>query len=404
MMNIEEALEYIRELDKKGIVMGLKNMRKLMSVLGNPQNEVPHIIHIAGTNGKGSVGAFIEAALLSAGFSAGRYSSPAVFSRYEVFRKNGANITEQEYCILAQTIKSASEKAGVELTAFEAETAMAFLFVKDCQYCIMEAGLGGRLDATNIIDSPKIAVITTISLDHMNILGNTIEDITAEKCGIIHQNTKVISAVQCPEAESIIKKYNAVFVQEPLNIHFMNEYQTFDYKNMKDIRIGLLGRFQPLNAAVAIETLKILGIREKYIRTGLARTVWHGRFDIISREPLIIADGAHNTDAFLNLKMSLDEYFPGQKFTFITGVLKDKEYTEAAKIFAPCAKMVFTITPDNPRALDADEYAEEFVKNGADAQSSTIRDTIKNIDKNGITIAFGSLSFMRDLFEEVKNG
>lgn len=402
---MSEVNTFLKNASAKGISMGLDTMRSLTTALGNPQNKPKNIIHIAGTNGKGSVGAFIESVLISAGYSVGRYSSPAVFSRFEIFKKNGICITESEYLEYMDKIQSVAE---ITPTIFEAETALAFLWFKDCDYCIIEVGLGGRLDATNVIDSNKIAVLTSISLDHMNILGSSLEDITAEKCGIFNTRTQVISTDQVQSVKDVIiskaKSLPLKFSDKPQNICFDGEYQSFDYKDLQNIKISLLGSFQPANAALAIEVLKSLNISEKYIREGLKSTVWHGRFDVISRSPMIIADGAHNRNAFSELAKSLKTYFPNRKFTFVTGVLADKEYTEAARILSPLAERVFTITPDNARALNNKDYAAEFKKYGIDAVPTTLSEIHSIADKDKITVAFGSLSFMKTLFNEVNNG
>ena len=396
---------FLNNATSKGISMGLDTMRSLTTALGNPQNKPKHIIHIAGTNGKGSVGAFIEYALISAGYSVGRYSSPAVFSRFEVFKKNGICITESEYLEYMDKIQSVAEATP---TIFEAETALAFLWFEDCDYCIIEAGLGGRLDATNVIDAKKTAVLTSISLDHMNILGNSLEEIAAEKCGIFNPNTQVISTEQVQSVKDVIiskaKSLRLKFSDKPQNIHFDSEYQAFDYKDLQNIKISLLGSFQPTNAALAIEVLQALDVSEEHIRKGLENTIWHGRFDIISRSPMIIADGAHNRKAFSELAKSLKAYFPNTKFTFVTGVLADKEYTEAARILSPLAERVFTITPDNARALNNEDYAAEFKKHGIDAIPTTLSEIYNIADKGKITVVFGSLSFMKTLFNEVNNG
>lgn len=402
-ITIEQALEFLESSKQKGMVLGLSSMRELTEKLGNPQNKLKNIIHIAGTNGKGSVGAFIEAVLAEAGYTVGRYSSPAVFSYFEIFRKNCKNITEAEYCACMGQIMAVNPSA----TAFELETALAFLFMQDCDYCIIETGLGGREDATNVIDIKKLAVLTPISLDHMHILGNSIAEITAEKCGIFNSLTSVISSKQVSEAEAVIRTHAQelplTFAQEASNIRAAENYQLFDCGKYKDIKISLLGAFQPENAAAALTALQALGISEKHIRAGLEKTVWHGRFDMISKNPVIIADGAHNRSAFLQLRKTLAEYYPNRKFNFITGALRDKEYTAAAENFSPIADKVYTITPDNPRALTADEYAEEFKKHGINAVPVEISDIPGVIDKNGINVIFGSLSFMDKVFEIIKN-
>ena len=403
-ITIKQAFEFLESSKQKGMVLGLSSMCELTEKLGNPQNKLKNIIHIAGTNGKGSVGAFIEAVLAEAGYTVGRYSSPAVLSYFEIFRKNCKNITEAEYCTCMEQIMAV--KTDAQPTAFEIETALAFLYMADCDYCIIETGLGGREDATNVINIKKLAVLTPISLDHMHILGNSIAEITAEKCGIFNSLTSVISSKQVSEAEAVIRanaqELPLTFAQETSNVRAAENYQLFDCGEYKDIKISLLGAFQPENAATALTALQALGISEKHIRAGFKKTVWHGRFDMISKNPVIIADGAHNRSAFIQLKKTLVEYYPDRKFNFITGVLKDKEYTAAAEIFSPIADKVYTITPDNPRALTADDYAEEFKKHGINAVPTEISDISKVTDKNGINVIFGSLSFMDKVFEAVK--
>ncbi len=402
MITTKQAFEYLEKSKQRGMVLGLSAMRELMEKLGNPQNKLKNIIHIAGTNGKGSVGAFIEAVLTEAGYTVGRYSSPAVFSYFEIFRKNNKNITESEFCTCMEKIMST--KTELAPTSFEIETALAFLYMSDCDYCIIETGLGGREDATNVIDIEKLAVITPISLDHMHILGDTVAKITAEKCGIFNPLTTVISAKQMPEAEEVIRQYELplTFANDTDNIRHYENYQTFDCGEYKDVKISLLGAFQPDNASTALTALKALGISEAQIRKGFEKAVWHGRFDLISKNPVIVADGAHNKSAFLQLRKTLNEYYPDCKFNFITGVLKDKDYHSATEIFAPISDKVYTITPDNPRALNNSEYAEEFRKHSVNAVPIDIEDIPRIINKDGINVIFGSLSFMERVFEVLK--
>ncbi len=399
---MSDIKEFIQQTKNKGMVLGLDTMRTLAERLGNPQNKPKHIIHIAGTNGKGSVGAFIESALICSGHTVGRYTSPAVFSHLEVFRKNGKSICEDEYNRLMETVMDTK----IVPTEFEAETALAFLFVSDCDYAVIETGLGGLEDATNIITAPKTAVITSISLDHMHFLGDTIEEIAEQKCGIFNESTMVIAAAQTEAARRIIaqkaRRLQLSSAKKTENIRIFDSYQLFDYGAMKDITIRLMGDFQTDNAAAAIETLLTLGINEKDIRYGLEAAQWHGRFEIISKEPIVIIDGAHNRSAFGELKKSLIKYYPDSKFNFITGVLKDKEYNVAAALFAPVAQSVYTITPPNPRALDKAEYAEEFKRHGVNAVPIET-DNLKSVLRSDcINVIFGSLSFMaqiKDIFQ-----
>lgn len=399
---MSDIKEFVRETKNKGMVLGLDTMRTLAERLGNPQNKPKHIIHIAGTNGKGSVGAFIESALICSGYTVGRYTSPAVFSPLEVFRKNGKSITENEYGALMKKVMD----TGIVPTEFEAQTALAFLFVCDCDYAVIETGLGGLEDATNIITAPKTAVITSISLDHMRFLGSTIEEITAQKCGIFNKDTTVITAAQTEAAERIIKEKSRRLqlssAKKTENIRHFDNCQLFDYGAMKDVKIRLMGEFQTDNAAAAIETLLSLGIGEDNIRYGLEAARWHGRFEIISENPIVIIDGAHNRSAFAELKKSLIKYYPEAKFNFVTGVLSDKEYNVAAELFAPMAQSVYTITPPNPRALDKSEYAEEFKRHSVNAVPIETNKLKTVLRSDCVNVIFGSLSFMaqiKDIFQ-----
>ena len=240
----------------------------------------------------------------------------------------------------------------------------------------------------------------------MKILGSTIEEIAAEKCGIFNDKTTVVVSAQTPEAERVIREKAAglsvIFAETPENTSFSNSKTWFDLGPMKSIEISLLGTFQPFNAAAAVSVLKSLGIAEKNIRSGLKNAVWRGRFDTVSREPLIIADGAHNRQAFYELRKSLESYFPGKKFIFVAGVLADKDYTAAAEILSPLAEKVYTVTPDNPRALSAQKLAAEFIKFGADAEPIDISRVGSIIQNDKITAAFGSLSFLNKFYEAVK--
>lgn len=404
-MNERETLEYLRALRQRGMSEGTAGMERLAARLGNPQNLPRRIIHIAGTNGKGSAGAFIEAALASAGYSVGRYSSPAVFSRCETIRKNLKNISPAEFAETMTVVKNAAEEEGLVPSEFEAETAAAFLYVKDCDFAVIEAGLGGRGDSTNIITAPKTAVIMPVSLDHTAVLGSTVERIAAEKCGIFNSRTTVVVARQERGAEKTIEKYadglELIRAEEPRSIRLLKGKTLFDLGEMKDVEIRLAGAFQPFNAAAAAAALKSLGIPEKHIRDGLKNAVWHGRFEFL--EPNVIADGAHNEQAFYELRKSLELYFPGNKFTFIAGIFRDKDYAAAARILSPVAEKVFTVTPKNPRALEAAALAAEFKKYGADAEPADISDAGKIISEGGVTVSFGSLSFLSELRDVIKN-
>ena len=286
-MNYKEAREYIKKASQYGIVPGLDNISNLCDKLGNPQNEL-EVIHIAGTNGKGSVGAFAEQILIESGKKVGRYVSPAVFDYLEQFRINAENMSEDRYAYYISRISEVADKMTPHPTPFEMETAVAFLYFKEeqCDVVLIEVGMGGREDATNIIPKSLVSVITPISMDHMKFLGNTLEEIAYQKSGIIKNNGLVVTAKQENCVMNVIenecREKNARFIK----VDSVTEYE-----------ISLDGEYQRENAAVAEEVCRrIDGVSENDIKSGLINTVWHGRFEKICDKPEFIIDGAHNTD------------------------------------------------------------------------------------------------------------
>lgn len=411
-MNYTEAMEYMDGLKKYGSVLGLLNMRNLCDELENPQRDL-RIIHIAGTNGKGSTGAFIDSILREAGYSTCRYVSPAVWEYEDILQYNGKNMTKDEAAKYITTVACAIEKmlkkGMAHPTPFEAETAMAFLYCRDknCDFAILETGLGGREDAVNVIDKSEISVITSISMDHMQYLGNTLADIAYEKAGIIKENGKVVTAYQDREAlgviknECRIKNARLLCTEKPLNVYG----NVFDYEDMENIKISLDGTFQVQNAALAIEVCTELGISEEEIRAGLNNAKWRGRFEKICDEPVFIIDGAHNSAAAEELAKSIRAKFSGKRINYIMGVLADKEYEKIAEITAPLASCIFTVTPDNQRALKNTDLADAVKKYNKNVKAKSIEDAVRECmkDKDGVTIAFGSLSYLKDIIRVVDN-
>lgn len=436
-MNYQEALQWIEESNQYGSVLGLTSIKELLDRLGNPEKNLT-FIHIAGTNGKGSTGAFISTILAEEGYLVGRYISPTVFDyreKIQIQNKNSINYISKE------EIKNLVEKIVIAVhqmlqdglphpTTFEIETAMAFLefFYKKCDYVVLEVGLGGRLDATNIVKNVACAVITSISMDHMSYLGDSLEKITYEKAGIIKPGCKVVAYDQNWDCdyeerdqylngqkdpntilEEICCKVGVPYLftdfTQLKNISHSLSKITFDYQNWSDLQISLLGDCQTYNAVVAIEAVKMLGIcKEESIRKGLANTKWNGRFEVVSKKPLIIVDGAHNEGAARSLERSIQTYLQGKKLVFIIGVLADKEYDTILKYTAKYAEQIITVTPtNNPRALDGSilkKVAMKYCKNVVDGH--TIKEgmelAIKSEEKDGILI-FGSLSFLGEVKE-----
>ncbi len=414
----KKSADFIYKCSKCGIVPGLETMNELMRRLGNPQDEL-NIIHIAGTNGKGSVGAFISGVLMAYGKSVARYTSPAVFCELEQYSINKKNIEPHEFdeCIaeVEEAVISMCTDGFNHATEFEAQTAVAFLYFakKKCDYALIEVGMGGTLDATNIIKKPLLSVITKIGIDHIAFLGDTIEEIAHEKCGIIKDSVSVVSAAQDDGVKEIIqrtaedKSAKLVFAQETKYKGFLENRQYFDYDNIEDIELSALGVYQLQNAALAIEAVKMIGFFDNdTIKKGLKEVMWQGRFEIIAKDPIFIIDGAHNKDGVCALMDSVDKYFNEKKIIYITGVFKDKAYNEIATISGMRAQKIYAITPPLSRGLLNTEYAKAFSEYNKNVYCTNIPDAVNECkkEKDAIIICFGSLSFLNDIKKEVENG
>ncbi len=381
-MNYQEAIEYIHSINWAFCKPGLERIGELCEKLGHPEKKLK-FIHVAGTNGKGSFCAMTESILRAAGYKTGLYTSPYIKEFNERMRINGENISDSELVELTEYIKPIADSMEDKPTEFELITALAFEYFarNGCDIVVLEAGLGGRLDSTNIIDTPVLSVITGIALDHTAILGDTVEKIAAEKAGIIKKGIPVIFGGDDDAAARVIKEkademgseFIRVDYSKLKNIEATLDGTTFDFSPFMGLHINLLGLYQPKNAAVvltAIHTLnKYCGFLVKVgdIQNGLENAVWHARFEKVSREPLIIFDGAHNPQGIEQAVKSIKHYFGANKVYLLTGVLKDKNYTEIAKMLATVANRAFTLTPDSPRALSSEEYAEVLQDSGIDA-------------------------------------
>jgi dihydrofolate synthase/folylpolyglutamate synthase len=421
-----EAREYLNGIVKYGSVLGLDSIKELLKRLGNPQNDLK-FIHIAGTNGKGSTLAFVSTILKLAGYKTGRYLSPTVFSYREKIQVNEEYITKEALTKLTFQIKEAIltmlEDGLSHPTIFEVETVLAFLYFKQeqCDIVVLETGLGGVLDATNVVENTIACVLTAISKDHMEYLGDTLSEIAANKAGIIKKDALVITTNQEMEVLKVIeekcKKYcNELVVADARNVNnsqFKNLQIVFDYKELKQLEINLAGSYQIQNAVLAIETIRALGrigypISEEVIRKGLAETSWFGRFSVICKEPLIIIDGAHNEAAAIRLRETIECYFNNKQIMYVVGVLADKDYEKIARITASLASKILTVTtPNNPRALDGEELARVFSKYHSDVSYMiTIDEAVKVCMKEGNSydaiIVFGSLSYLGEFDKQVK--
>ncbi len=417
----EQAQEYMEQVQQYGSVLGLDTMRELLRRLGDPQDQLK-FVHIAGTNGKGSVLAYLSTILRCAGYRTGRYLSPTVFSELEKIQVNGRSISKADFAILLDQVRQAAEAMSVEglahPTPFEIETALAFLyFVKqECDIVVLETGLGGREDATNVIKTAVLCVLASISMDHMAFLGGTLGKIAYEKAGIIKEKCPAVTIRQVPEAMEVIgrvceEKQSPLRVMNPdeiKNIRYGIEKQRFSYGGFDKLEISMAGIWQVENAALAVCAAKELGgcgfpVTEKQLRKGLLTTGWKGRFTVLAKRPYFVIDGAHNADAALRLAESVKFYFTNKKIITIMGILKDKEYEEVAAIMTPLATQVLTVaTPNNARALPAITLAEtvrRFQPNvtAVDSLQEAVELSYLLADKDSVILAFGSLSYLGEL-------
>lgn len=428
-MNYREATEYIEELQQYGSVLGLDSMRELCSRLGNPQDEL-RFVHIAGTNGKGSVLAYVSTILKEAGYRVGRYLSPTITDYRERFQIDGRFITQSGLCKYLEQVKEAAEAMAAEgkphPTPFEVETAVAFLYFLDkkCDIVVLETGLGGALDATNVVKTTVVAVFASISMDHMAILGDTLEKIALVKAGIMKDRCYVVTARQDPAVAKILKqaallrkcKLYTADAERAKQVYYGVTKQRFTYAGYKNLEISMLGKFQIENAVVAVETIQVLAkagfpVKEEALRRGLLLTSWPGRFSVIGKKPLFIADGAHNEDASRRLAESLQFYFAEKKMIFILGMLKDKEYEKVINNTCNMAEHIITVTPPiRERAMSAYELAQAVREcNGNVTVADSVPEAVEiayllaSREKDAVIVAFGSLSYLGELMKVVEH-
>ena len=425
-MTYEEARAFIDDTSKYGYILGLDTVTELLARLGNPQDDLK-FVHIAGTNGKGSILAYVSTILKEAGYRVGRYISPTIFEYRERIQVNEAYIPEEAAARLAERIYRAGQEMLREglahPTAFEVETAMAFLYFREmnCDLVVLETGMGGLTDATNVVKTTLVAAFASISMDHMGFLGNTLEEIAKIKAGIIKPGIQVVSTVQKPRVRQVLMEtckerqasYREVQKTELLDQKVSLLEQSFTYGRRKKLKPGILGSCQFENAAAAVEVIDALGelgypVSEEALERGLEQTKWPGRFTVVEKHPLFIVDGAHNRDAADRLLETLNLYVPKKRKIFIIGVLKDKEYDYMMSRLAPEAERIVTVmTPDNQRALPAEKLAEAVRPYNPHVEAAeSIPEAVEKAKGyaggDGMVLAFGSLSYLGDLIRAAK--
>ena len=428
-------ISLIEELKKRGSVPGLDAIEGLLEELGHPEDNLK-VVHIAGTNGKGSIFACLSSILIAAGFKVGRYISPTISCYEERFQINGEYITKDKlarlYNIVEEAMKREEEKTGLKPTLFEVETAISFLYFKEekVDYALIEVGMGGRMDATNVIRHPELTVISSISYDHQAFLGDTLEEIAWQKAGIIKESCPVVLSENSDEVCKVIeqeatkKKVKCIEIK-PTDYEVLSETpygSTFLWKEQR-YETKLPGRHQVSNAVTALAASEYL-FRKDYEKNnarkaiaeeldemnvksaqqgGIIRTCWPGRLEVLKKEPLFYRDGAHNPDGAKKLAAFLQKYFTNKKIIYIMGVLKDKEYKKMLRYLMPMAKEVYVFKPKNERGLSAQiladtikEVADVSVTIESDVNAAVFRalDTAKPDD---VLVACGSLSFMEEM-------
>ena len=427
-------ISLIEELKKRGSVPGLDAIEGLLEELGHPEDNLK-IVHIAGTNGKGSIFAYLSSILIAAGFKVGRYISPTISCYEERFQINGEYITKDKlarlYNIVEEAMKREEEKTGLKPTLFEVETAISFLYFKEekVDYALIEVGMGGRMDATNVIRHPELTVISSISYDHQAFLGDTLEEIAWQKAGIIKESCPVVLSENSDEVCKVIEqeatKKKVKCIEIPTDYEVLSETpygSTFLWKEQR-YETKLPGRHQVSNAVTALAASEYL-FRKDYEKNnarkaiakkldemnvksaqqgGIIRTCWPGRLEVLKKEPLFYRDGAHNPDGAKKLAAFLQKYFTNKKIIYIMGVLKDKEYKKMLRYLMPMAKEVYVFKPKNERGLSAQiladtikEVADVSVTIESDVNAAVFRalDTAKPDD---VLVACGSLSFMEEM-------
>lgn len=421
-MTYEEALTYIHSVCWKGSVPGLSRTQELLAKMGNPEKKTKYV-HITGTNGKGSTAAMTASVLRKAGYKVGLYTSPYLWRFNERMNIDGCDIDDRELAEITEFVRPLAETMTDKPTEFELVSVIGFEYFarNNCDIVVLEVGMGGALDSTNVIPSPEVAVITNIGLDHTEYLGSTPEAIATTKSGIIKPGCE---AVLYESTEGVHEAVKVACAKEGVNLSIADfgaitakdhdfSGQTFSYKDFSDVRLPLLGNHQLRNCAVVLETVQALRrqgwqISDENIYSGIAETVWPGRFELLSRKPVFIVDGGHNPQCLYALAENTAAYLQGKDITALTGVMADKDYMDMYAAMAPYISRFVTVTPDNPRSLAGETLAslltERFGKPAVAASSveEGVLEAIRQAGENGVVLAFGSLYMTGTIREKVR--
>ena len=423
-MTFEETKLYLKKASLRGSRLGLERIEKLTQLLGDPQDKVK-TVHISGTNGKGSFGAMLTSILAAAGYKVGGFSSPAITEVTDSFRINGSEISKAQFAAVMDRVVPLCEAMEDKPTEFEVLTAAAYeLFSREnCDIAVVECGMGGDTDSTNVISAPLVSVITNVQLDHCGFLGNTVAEIAAHKAGIIKQGCPVYFGGNDPEALRTVRAYAEKMCAKlylPVREDFTLEEAectladtVINYKGTK-LHAALSGSYQFDNAVNVLSVIEILRSRglhisDEAVAVGLKNVRWHGRFEVLCKDPLIIYDGSHNPAGIACAAESIGRYFGGGKVVLLIGVMADKDYHLYADMLGGYIHKAFTVKPDNPRSLDSDTLAAAFREKGIAAESFSVLDdgvhaALDEAKKNRLPlIALGSLYMYREFTAALGN-
>ena len=421
-MNYEEALEYIHAVQWAGHKPGLSRTRTLLAALGDPHKTLK-FVHVAGTNCKGSTAAMLASCLQAAGYRVGLFTSPFINRFNERIQINGEQIPDEALVQLVEQVRPAADAMTDIPTEFEIITALGMLWFarQQCDIVVLEVGLGGTLDSTNVIDPPECAVITALGMDHVKELGPTLADIAAAKAGILKPGSPAVSYGGVPEADAVIARV-AKEQHAPLTVVDFSKLRldggdldevTFDFDGLDGVHLPLIGSYQPRNAAVAITALRVLrgrgwDIPEQAIRKGLETVKWPGRFELLRRTPAFVLDGSHNAHGMRATVQSLRDRFPGEKFVFLLSIMADKDVDEMLDLLAPLAKQFVTVAAHTPRALPAETLAEAIRTRSIPAEAApSIEEGVARaveLGGQGPVCALGTLYFsgeVREAFQKL---
>lgn len=423
-MTCEEAIQYIHSNSWHKGKPGLERIRALLASIGDPQKSV-RCIHVAGTNGKGSVCAMLDSILRTAGHRVGLFTSPYIRRFHERIQADGEQIGDEELAEITAYVRSYAEAMEDAPNEFELITAIGFEFFRrrGVEYVVLEVGLGGRLDPTNVIEQPLLSIITDIDFDHTKQLGNTIQAIAAEKAGIIKDGCPVLyggkDSSACRTVGAVASMRHAPFYTVDRSDYRVKEMTldgtVFDFEQYTDLRLPLLGTYQPYNAATVLNAVRILesaGVSglESAVPQGLATVKWPARFELMRRDPVVICDGGHNPQGITAAVRSIERYFPEQKVNILTAMMMDKDFDQMIERMKPIAGQVYTVRPDNPRALSAEELAKFFEYHKIPATPfesvvDAVREAVEASRRDGVPlICLGSLylySHVADVLEQI---